>query len=460
MTRAAIYARISKDDDGTSEAPERQLADCRALAAARGWTVVAEHVDSDLSAFRAVERPGFEQMLADLDQVDVVLVWRLDRLVRRVREFSRVDELLERHQVRLVSATQPIDTDDPIGTMVVTLLVAFAQMESETMSTRLRARERHDAQKGRAPNGGPRGFGHSRDRTELVDAEAKLVREAVDRVLAGDSLRRIVLDWRAAGVATTKGGEWTPTALRLLLRQARIAGHREHHGQIVARDCWPAIITDAERDRVLRILDDPARRSPRGAPRTTLLSGLLRCGGCGTLMRAGTSSRGQARYACPPAPEGCGGRAIDQVGTDEVITGALLSVEAAERVAAWVQALRQSAPADRPDPWAELAELRARDEELAAEWAAGGLSTAAWRTARDQLAVRIEHAETAVRDEQRRAGAAAVPDMATLGQRWPDLPVEARRQAVRAVIDSVVVAAAGSRRSAFDPSRLSINWAV
>ena len=178
-------------------------------------------------------------------------------------------------------------------------------------------------------------------------------------------------------------------------------------------------------------------------------------------MRGGVSARGQLTYVCPPAPAGCNGTTIDRAGTDEVVTGALLSVEARERVAAWVQGLRESAAAvDGDDPWGVLAELRARDEELAAEWAAGGLSTAAWRAAREQLAARIEQAEAAVRESQRRAGHALVPDMATLADRWPELTVEAQRQALRTVIDSVVVAPAGSRRSQFDPSRLSVNWLV
>jgi len=82
--RFAIYARLSQDRDGAQTATARQIADCRALAGARGWPVADVYEDTDLTAYRRVNRPGYERLLADLEKgkVDAVLVWKLDRLVQ------------------------------------------------------------------------------------------------------------------------------------------------------------------------------------------------------------------------------------------------------------------------------------------------------------------------------------------------------------------------------------------
>ncbi|MGH9261476.1 MAG: recombinase family protein, partial [Acidimicrobiales bacterium] len=82
----AVYLRISRDPDGTSTAPERQLKDCKAFAKLRGWDIVQEFRDADVSAYRqGVKRPAYDELLAGIDAraFDGVVVWRLDRLVRR-----------------------------------------------------------------------------------------------------------------------------------------------------------------------------------------------------------------------------------------------------------------------------------------------------------------------------------------------------------------------------------------
>ncbi|HEY2330536.1 MAG TPA: recombinase family protein, partial [Acidimicrobiales bacterium] len=83
--RAILYTRLSIDRDGTAEGPDRQRADCRRLAEAKGWEVVAEYEDRDMSAFSGKRRPGYEAVLDDLrsGRADVVLAWKLDRLSRQ-----------------------------------------------------------------------------------------------------------------------------------------------------------------------------------------------------------------------------------------------------------------------------------------------------------------------------------------------------------------------------------------
>ena len=99
---AAVYARISADTEGRSLGVQRQLEDCRKLAAARGWPVGREYVDNDISAYNGKPRPGYEQMVADLAAGvrDAVIVYNLDRLHRRPAELEEFVGLCERVGVR------------------------------------------------------------------------------------------------------------------------------------------------------------------------------------------------------------------------------------------------------------------------------------------------------------------------------------------------------------------------
>src|SRR4051812_6818383 len=88
---AAVYARISSDQDGTALGVTRQLQDCRRRAEELGWPVAEEYVDNDLSAFSGKRRPGYERMLADLGDGfrDAVVVYHADRLTRRPIELEQ-----------------------------------------------------------------------------------------------------------------------------------------------------------------------------------------------------------------------------------------------------------------------------------------------------------------------------------------------------------------------------------
>ena len=104
------------------------------------------------------------------------------------------------------------------------------------------------AQQGKRSGGGTRGYGYNAQHTEIVPSEGTIVKEAAERVLAGDSLRSVCADLIERGVPTVKGGPWTTTVLRTLPMSGRISGQREHQGEIVAVGIRPAIITPGHTD--------------------------------------------------------------------------------------------------------------------------------------------------------------------------------------------------------------------
>ena len=130
---AALYARISSDQEGTGQGVKRQLQDCRKLARELRWPVYDEYVDNDVSAFSGKLRPNYERMLEDVQagEVDAVIVYNLDRLTRRPIEFEAFNATLAEAgvtQVRFVTGDVDLGTDD--GLLYGRIQSAFAANES------------------------------------------------------------------------------------------------------------------------------------------------------------------------------------------------------------------------------------------------------------------------------------------------------------------------------------------
>jgi hypothetical protein len=138
---------------------------------------------------------------------------------------------------------------------------------------------------------------------ELDPAEKELIEEAATRVLRGESLRRITMDWNERCVKTVGGGTWQGSMIRRVLMSPRIAGLKEHRGEIVGEAKWPAIIDRAKHDRLVGLLvgDESRRPANHGKPRVHPLAGLLYCGSCGGPLVTYSSPGSEA--AMPELPD-------------------------------------------------------------------------------------------------------------------------------------------------------------
>jgi DNA invertase Pin-like site-specific DNA recombinase len=208
--RAALYARISRDVTGEGLGVERQLADCRQLAAERGWVIAEEYVDNDISAYSGKHRPAYKRMLEDIaaGQRDAVIVYNIDRLTRRPIELEQFTQACEAAGVRkLIAATGDIDLGNDDGMLMARMLAAFAAKESGRKSARLKRKALELAEAGK-PNGGNRPFGYSAGQMEVVESEAAVIRELAQRYLAGESLGSLTEWARSQGVPTVNGAQW------------------------------------------------------------------------------------------------------------------------------------------------------------------------------------------------------------------------------------------------------------
>src|SRR3712207_6252559 len=139
--RAAIYGRQSLDRTGEGAAVERQIEDCRRLIDQRGWTLVREPLtDNDVSASSGKRRPGFEDLLTMVDagRIDVIVVWAVDRLVRRVIDLEDVIIRCERTGVKIATVQGDLDLMTPQGQLNARIMASTARFEVQQKAERQR----------------------------------------------------------------------------------------------------------------------------------------------------------------------------------------------------------------------------------------------------------------------------------------------------------------------------------
>src|SRR5829696_1406820 len=201
--RLAGYVRNSsydltqqRSDQEPADSPARQERDIRRLAEARGDEITEVYRDLDISGWSGRERPGFEQLLEDgaAGLIDGVACWKLDRLTRNFDDLQRIWKLVQTRGFRLVSVHDSIDTSTPSGVLGLRMGIAIAEMESNNTSLRVRAAMEEAARTGKAHAGGTsRPFGYTdHSRQELHPVESLVIREAVQRLLSGETLGSVV----------------------------------------------------------------------------------------------------------------------------------------------------------------------------------------------------------------------------------------------------------------------------
>lgn len=322
----SLYLRLSKAADDESTGLQSQEADLRALATARGLTVVAVHVDDGESgALR--NRPGLLAWLADAREgrADHLAAWKLDRVSRGgsagLAEFLDTLSGVDRDgrpcspPVRFLSVADHLDSASPSWDLTAAVMGALAKAERDAIRSRIvRARAAREVS-GRW-NGGPTPFGYRAVPNpdgpgKVLDVdpdEAELVREAAARILAGDSLSSVVRYANSPdGYPPRRAAHWTRVALRQVLTGTIVAGQ-----VIRVRDGVPAPVLDpqgrpvtvpailtADESAALRAILTPKPDAKKGGRRPSrLLSGLLRCHACDEPLQVARRVDGSVTYRC------------------------------------------------------------------------------------------------------------------------------------------------------------------
>jgi site-specific DNA recombinase len=426
--KAVIYARISFDKVGEGLGVERQLEDCRALIAAKGWTLADEYVDNDISAYSGAKRPEFERMLADRDAYDTVVVWKSDRLARRGRDLQRFLDT----GATLTSCTEPEFTGSA-GLLMLRILSGFAEHESGVKSERIARKMKDKAVRGDPHAGGPRAFGFTADGKDVIPEEAARLREAAQRVLAGETLTSILSDWTAQGVQTPKGGRWSGSNVSRALRSPRMIGMREYHGELFDGS-WPTILDRKVWERLCATLGQ-VRKPHTG--RRHLLTGLLICGRCGGHMTGSV----EGSYSCLTKLQGGCGRCAIRASRIEpyVIERALARVPSFQAEPVDDRLLEQLAEAE-----ADLAQL-SKDHYVSKL-----ISRPVFLAANGELEERIDQLRRQLADPK------SIQLDESIVEDWDTLSFGKRQAVLRAVLERVVIVPGLGTRAPLDERRVQM----
>src|SRR5271155_4838606 len=189
--RCAIYTRKSTDEglEQAFNSLDAQREACAAFIQSQsheGWTLSPTLYDDGGFSGGTLERPALKRLLLDIEagRVDVVVVYKIDRLSRSLMDFSRLVEVFDRHNVTFVSVTQSFNTTTSMGRLTLNVLLSFAQFEREVIGERIRDKFAASRRKGMWMGGwAPLGY-EVRDRKLVVNEEdAKLVRSIFQRFL-------------------------------------------------------------------------------------------------------------------------------------------------------------------------------------------------------------------------------------------------------------------------------------
>ena len=293
-SRCAIYTRKSTDEglEQAFNSLDAQREACAAFVMSQkheGWTVLPAPYDDGGYSGGTMERPALRRLLADIEagQVDVVVVYKVDRLTRALSDFAKLVEVFDRRGVSFVSITQQFNTTTSMGRLTLNVLLSFAQFEREVIGERVRDKIAASKKKGMWMGGMPPLGYDVKDRKLVINrSEAPTVVDIYRRYLALKSVRNLQGELVSLGIrskrkvrpdGTTHGGqEIGRGALYLMLQNRIYRGEITHKGNSYPGE-HPAIIDQPLWDEVQVVLAQNRIERATGAraKQPSLLGGLV-----------------------------------------------------------------------------------------------------------------------------------------------------------------------------------------
>lgn len=431
--RAAIYTRLSYDRHGDELGVTRQEQDCRAIIERRGWELTEVYTDNSASAYKErVTRPEYERLRKDFaaNKFEALVCWDLDRLTRQPRQLEDWIEAAEKQGLALVTATGEADLTTPNGRTFARTKAAFSRGEMEMKSFRQKRAARQRAERGE-PWGQERPFGFSSDKIAHDPAEAEAVRSIYADFLAGVPQRTLARWLNDNGFTTSRGGEWTQSGVRRLLRNPRYAGLATYRGEltgtearwmpIVTRETWEAAVGKMDRSRGYVA---PGHNSVKH-----LLTGIAACGVCGRAVRSKNRNDKVRFYTCPGGHVSRDAEKLDTLVTD-------LLFDVIERQG--FNVVPEVDRVDRGELLTEASVLRERKVQLGEEFADGDLDPSTLRAAHSRLDEKLESINQELIASAESPGVSALVTADDMGHVWESMDIHRRRGVIKAVLDVAI----------------------
>ena len=334
VRRCAVYTRkstaVGLDQDFSSLDAQREACEQYVRSRERdGWRLLPDAYEDGGFTGANINRPGFQRLLDDVEagRIDVVVVYKVDRLSRSLLDFAQVMERFNRAGAAFVSVTQNFSTADAMGRLTLNMLMSFAEFEREMIAERTRDKIAAARRRGKWTGGSvPLGYQVIDKKLVVDEVEAVVVRELFELYLEyGSALEvahilndrgRATKRHRASNGRIRKARPWTKDAVLRVVKNAIYAGlmpygdevHPGEHEHIVSEDAW--------RQAQVQLRRQTRRAATRPRDPDYLLRGLLRCACCGAAFTPATTRKGerayryyrcitrdkQGRSACPAGP--------------------------------------------------------------------------------------------------------------------------------------------------------------
>lgn len=282
--RCAVYTRKSSEEGLEQEfnSLHAQREACEAFIASQrseGWVLVRDQYDDGGISGGTLERPGLKRLMADIEDglVDVVVVYKIDRLSRSLADFAKLVEVFDRNGVTFVSVTQSFNTTTSMGRLTLNILLSFAQFEREVTAERIRDKVAASRKKGMWMGGMPP-YGYRAENRKLVIDEERAghVRWIFARFIEIGSGTVLARELGARGIQSVRGNSFDKKFIYRTLNNRAYLGEAVHKGNSYPGE-HDAIIDRKTWDKVHAILaESPRKRAARTRADTpALLKGLL-----------------------------------------------------------------------------------------------------------------------------------------------------------------------------------------
>ncbi len=248
--RCAIYTRVSTDQgleqDFNSLDAQREASEAYIKSQAHeGWRLIRDRYDDGGYSGGSMDRPALQKLLADLEarRIDVIVVYKVDRLTRSLADFAKLVEMFDKHEVSFVSVTQSFNTTTSMGRLTLNVLLSFAQFEREVTGERIRDKIAASKKKGMWMGGVvPLGYRVEDRALRIVEDHAEIVRSLFRLYLEAGSVVRLKRQLDAEGFRlpvridgagrSTGGGSLSRGHIYKILSNPIYVGRIAHKGQV------------------------------------------------------------------------------------------------------------------------------------------------------------------------------------------------------------------------------------
>jgi len=311
--RCAIYTRKSTEHNLDLEfnSLDAQREACEASVksqAHEGWRLIADHYDDGPFSGASLDRPALQAVLADVrsGKINIVVVYKVDRLTRSLADFAKLVELFDQHGVSFVSVTQSFNTTSSMGRLTLNVLLSFAQFEREVIGERVRDKIAASKRKGPWVGGAiPLGYRCADKKLVVVPEEAETVRSIFSRYRLLGSMPALIEDLDRRGVRTkanrlsdgrVRGGvRFGVGSLAHLLKNRFYIGEVVYHGELYRGEHEPILERDLFEAVQAKLRANAVERQVRLKGSPAILAGRI-FDDRGNRMSPSHSNKGGVRY--------------------------------------------------------------------------------------------------------------------------------------------------------------------